>query len=501
MNNYIYEWGIKYIVNIICYVLDSLRADHISCYGYGRETSPTIDALADQGVRFDHCVSPSTWTRPVAASILSGLYPAVHRTRTTEDLFSPPVPTLPEALSELGYTTVGFESMPNINSEFGYGRGFDDYHDLFEWDEIVEKRPNAPQFDDGTPLTRAEDLNKGFRHWYGERGDDNPFFALLWSNEPHIPFSPPEGFREYLDLEYDGPVNTEPQHFSQNEFVESDADRQHLINLYDCEIRYNDHCLRNLFDFLRSEGLYEETMIVVVGDHGEAFWEHDVFGHGTNVPPYSEVVQVPGVVRLPDGVAGQTVKEPVSLIDLYPTIVECARESAPVDADHEPVPDVQGQSLATALHGDSLELDRSVFAESYHEQEYGSVDEWYAVIDDTWKYLTFEPGRRETENFFGMLKPLFSPGTLKRVLRNPLTYLGRHVDPDDSALLFDLETDPSEHDSVANKHPERTAQMHNLIDSWKEECTELRMTIGTDIKSVELDDEMRDQLEQLGYLT
>ncbi len=335
-------------MNVICYILDSLRADHLSCYGYERETSPTIDALAEEGVRFEHCVSPSTWTRPVAASILSGLYPVVHGTRTTEDMFAPPVPTLPEALGELGYTTVGFESMPNINSEFGYDRGFDDYYDLFEWDEIVGKRPNAPQFDDGTPLTRAADLNEGFRNWYDQRGDNDPFFALLWSNEPHIPFSPPDGFREYLDAEYDGPVNTEPEHFSQYKFVESEVDRRHLIDLYDCEIRYNDHCMGNLFKFLRSERLYEETMVVVVGDHGEAFWEHDVFGHGTSVPPYSEVVRVPGVVRLPDGVAGQSVEEPVSLIDLYPTIVECARESDAVDVDHGPTTDEQGESLAAA---------------------------------------------------------------------------------------------------------------------------------------------------------
>lgn len=483
-------------MNIIYYVLDSTRADHLSCYGYHRNTSPNIDNIAEEGVRFNQCISPSTWTRPVAASILSGLYPKVHGVRTSRDRFTPNVPTLPEILKNNGYSTVGIEAMPNASSDFGFDKGFDDFYDMYKWDEIRSSRPAAPHYKDGTPLTRAEDLNKGFQQWLSEYENTEPFFAFIWSNEPHIPFSPPKTFREFINDDYNGPVNTEPTHFSQFEFLETERDKNHLLSLYDSEIYYNDHCIGELINYLKNEGLYNNTMVIIVGDHGEAFGEHGEYGHGTAVPPFSEVSRVPCIVRHPDGEKNVKVENPVSLIDLFTTIIQC---TAPTG--YRKIKDnQQGTSLKKALNGGSFEPQHPVFSESYHQQEYNPVDIWYAVVKDSWKYMAFRPGEREVKDLPSMMTRLSNFGTLKRVLQNPKKYFTRHIMAERSDYLFHNTGGYIEEESVGRDHPKKVKELDHEINEWLAECRSYCEKLGQNATEMKLDDEMRDQLAQLGYL-
>ena len=157
-------------MHIIIYVLDALRADHLSCYGYHRNTTPNIDALVERGVLFENCFTATTWTRPVAASILAGVYPEVHKTRTRYDTFSTRLNTIAEVLTKGGYKCAGFSTMGNIASEIGFSRGFEQYFDLFRDPDILAKRKGLDPVDEGLlhttdqkmALPIAEDINGFF---------------------------------------------------------------------------------------------------------------------------------------------------------------------------------------------------------------------------------------------------------------------------------------------------------------------------------------------------
>jgi len=216
-------------MNVLVYVLDALRADHVSCYGYDRETTPRIDELADEWIVYRNAFSPATWTKPVGASLLTGAYPPVHGARSREDVFNADVTRLPELLAPHGIYSVGFSTMGNVSASLGYGREFDEYHDLYKDPEIVKRRKtqdiDSEELDheaaDEIALPRAEDLSEHVIDWL-KQNTDTDFFAFCWSIEPHIPYDPPDGHRQFVDPEYDGPVDGERESLSA---VKTDADR------------------------------------------------------------------------------------------------------------------------------------------------------------------------------------------------------------------------------------------------------------------------------------
>ena len=192
-------------MHIILYILDALRADHLSCYGYQRETSPHVDALAREGVLFENCCTSTTWARPVAASILAGVYLDVHLTRSRSERFATSLTRLPQLLRRADFRAVAFSTMPNIASEIAFSEGFDQYRGPFRDPGVLAKRRAHKVVnkdllkllpDRVVARPYAEDMNDHLVPWLSENRDDNTF-SLIWSTETHGPYGAPDGFRRY----------------------------------------------------------------------------------------------------------------------------------------------------------------------------------------------------------------------------------------------------------------------------------------------------------------
>jgi len=478
-------------VNVILYVMDALRADHLSCYGYERDISPNIDALADDGVRFERCFSPATWTRPVASSLLTGLYPPAHGTETRNDLFSPPVQTLAERFQDAGYETVGITTMGNLSSEVRFDRGFDRFFDLYKDDDVISKRRTSTPTEeelkqenvDRVALPRAEDITDTFAEWLTKRDDDRPFFAFAWSIEPHMPYDPPPEFRGFLDPGYDGVVDGERDTLNA---VESESDLAQFIGLYDGEIAYNDHCIGTLVDLLRDAGCFADTLFSVAGDHGDAFREHGRLTHGH--APYDELMHVPWVVRTPSAVSSTDVADGLcSLIDVAPTLLDTA-----TDGSVDPSAGIQGRPAMPGRPDGPLDREH-VFSKT---TSYDMQSTFYGVRSDGWKYIRIERPSATPGNVVGTLRYVLEKGILTDILRNPGHYLNRYF-YDENELLFDLQSDPDETENLAQSNGERRERLEAEIDAWIEACEALNKSAAD--ASGEIGAETKEQLRQLGY--
>jgi len=479
-------------MNIILYVLDALRADHLSCYGYERETTPNIDRLADDGLLFERCFTPATWTRPVAASICSGSYPPTHGTETRHDTFDPHVPALAEKLSEARYDTIGVTSMGNVSSAINFDRGFDQFYDLYKDPDVVSKRRTSSVADEElkqedvseVALPRAEDLNHAFLDWLERRENERPFFAFFWSIEPHIPYDPPEEYRDFVDPDYAGPVDGERECLKD---VESDADLGQLKALYDGEIAYNDACLGSLLERLKMEEIYDDTLIVVVGDHGDAFQEHGRLTHGH--APYDELMHVPFVARPPEGCATDSRIEALcSLIDLYPTVLE-------VTTDRDVPEKVQGVSLADTLHGGTIDGHEYVYSKT---TSYDMQNTFYGVRSDDWKYIEIETPETSGRNVLKLARYVLEKGVLTDIIRNPKYYLDRYR-YSETEFLYDLSEDPDETENFIREQPKQGERLSELLSKWHSRCVELGKTGSVTEPDEPIDEATQEQLRQLGY--
>lgn len=293
--------------NVIVLLLDTLRADHLGTYGYERNTSPVLDAFAKENIKFNYAITASPWTPPSVASILTGLYPATHRmmppndrevARKTTTRLNPNLDTLPEILKKLGYRTAAVSPNPWITEDFGYDQGFDHF---FYHPRAIASKINTV-------------AKKVIDNWLTDSADKSPFFLYLHYLDPHDPYNPPAEYREL----FKGEIAARPAAYN---------DRMlELIGHYDGEIRYLDTELGKLFEFLKTKGLYENTVIVVVGDHGEQFRERGDHRHGYQL--FNEEVHIPLLLRVPK-LEAKAIDRSVSTVDIYPTILELLGQPLP----------------------------------------------------------------------------------------------------------------------------------------------------------------------------
>lgn len=388
---------------MIVVVIDTLRADHLGCYGYGRPTSPHLDALAADGTRFAAAISTAPWTLPALGSLWTSTYPSVHgAVRRSDEMrwirdrqnFHPysvldsSRVTLAEVLQEDGFATAAFIDGCYSSPLFGMGQGFD---------RVVEDEAEGVRLNVEALLA-----------WL----DATPgrFFAYLHTLEVHAPYTPPaeplsirgrndaaaqrmrdvlaEERRRYATIDFDpdyrGPVDGSLQslEYARPHFgAPIEASRrglEHLVALYDRGIAYDDYWIGALIAGLEARGLYDDTLLVVVADHGEEFLEHGNLEHGKTL--FDEVVRIPLIVRLPGRGRGVVVPDQVGIIDVMPTVLDLlqVRHALPL----------QGISLAPAFTGGAVPARRMLFEEA------DIAGELFALRTGALKYIQDRRGGR-----------------------------------------------------------------------------------------------------------
>ncbi|MCH2170931.1 sulfatase-like hydrolase/transferase [Myxococcota bacterium] len=309
--------------NVLLISIDTLRADHLSAYGYQRATSPHIDALARQGVMFARAFAPRAETWPSMTSVLTSLYPHQHGVRSNGVRLAAEILTLPELLGEEGYTTAAFLT----NMKGAPHRGFN---------ELAFSK------------TKIRDWGVAAlaRNWLRERADE-PFFAWVHYIAPHRPYAPPERFAEAFVPEYSGDLDgtfetLAPVTLEQRSLSEEDL--SHVTALYDAEVAFVDSLVGELLAEIDSLGLTERTLVILLSDHGEELYEHNAyFYHSCSI--YDSTLHIPLLMRWPGHLpANRRVDSVVEAIDVAPTIFDLLGRSRPDG--------FQGRSLLSLVNQD-----------------------------------------------------------------------------------------------------------------------------------------------------
>ena len=373
--------------NVLFVSIDTLRADHLGCYGYERETSPRLDALAEEGVVFEEARSASPWTTPAHLSLMTSLYPEAH------GVYAYPVPgeldsdvvTLAEALSAQGWATAGFTEGGYAKGATGLDHGFATFPSWPRDEETFVSHELEP--------SRLEENAERALSWLEEHATER-FFLFFHTYEPHYEYRPPAKYvealapglfsaeeraslaaaverwnrgeplgsadkgvltRHYLQGDLFGfelkrlrKLSKVLADFREKEWRDSPGfaeDLAYVTALYDAEILFTDDVVGRLLDALERHGVLDETLVVVTSDHGEGLMDHDEMQHGFHL--YEELLHVPLLLRLPGGAhAGARVSAPVRSIDVMPTVLDVLGLPLPIAA--------QGTSLLPLLEGGGL---------------------------------------------------------------------------------------------------------------------------------------------------
>jgi len=322
------------IRHVVLISLDTCRADHLSCYGYAKPTTPHIDALARQGYLFKHTVTPIPVTLPAHTSMLTGTIPPHHGKHENKDVFfDPSHVTLASLLKAKGYRTGAFVGAQVLNGRLGLDRGFDMYHDRF--------------VDPSQSERRAEEVNRAAFAWL-EKQKDDPVFLFLHYYDPHDTYDPPEPFAAtFRESPYAG------------------------------EIAYVDLCIGQVVAKLKHLGMYESSLIIVTGDHGEMLGEHGETTHMYFI--YQSAIKVPLIFKLPGSTGEHTIDALSSIIDIVPTVCDLV--------GIEPPAGIQGETLAPYFGRTPPQAeDRYLYCESLYPTKY-EVNSLLGLVSRQWKYI------------------------------------------------------------------------------------------------------------------
>jgi len=425
--------------NVLLITLDTTRADHLACYGYPHPVSPRIDGLAAQGVLFANAYTTAAVTPVSHASILTGQYPYTHGLRVMHGLSNNRLPdsavTLAEILKDAGYQTAAFISAFPAGSHFGLDQGFDTFDENFlekPVDQIVDPSGGV---NTGKNQRRADATTDLALNWLA--GGPGRFFVWLHYFDPHDAYVAP------------------PMEFLQPflPFTGTPVDR--LRQLYDIEIQYMDQQIGRIFDALVADGRLDDTVVVIVSDHGQGLGDHNWWTHGIL---YQEQIKAPLIIRAPGVPAGRRVKPLVRTIDIVPTILGLVglnpKRYAPMD----------GTSLMPMLKGEVPDPGYVAYADSVNLLDYrpemGTVehktDMLFAVTDGHWKYIFHMIRKEESE-------------------------------------LYDLTEDPHE---LRNLYAERPGEVERLGENLRARPFQPQRNQG----GGQLSDEDLERLRSLGYL-
>jgi len=468
--------------DVLFIVMDTTRAQSLSTYGYERDTSPNLTELANEGVLFEEATAPSTWSLPAHAALFTGTFPSFNQAHAETRMLGTALPTVAELFADAGYVTHCFSANPHISAAFGLTRGF------HYSDDAWRDGPGARQFsfiyrfldwaglgvDDKGGALVVDNIEE----WWAERPDDGPpAFVFVNFLEAHFPFH--QLPREYVYAYQDRPMS-ELREAGQIAFgaqfgrpltsEEVEQIRGPLIDLYDGGIKYTDFLVGEVVDQWRKAGKLDDTIVVVLGDHGEVVGEHDAFGHVT--PMVEEDLRVPLIFRYPEALPeGLRVEGPVSTVGTLATLTELAGIDGPGK--------VHVDSLVPAVDG--RPVGDPVIAERYEEHLLAE---------------RFGPGEANGKG------PLMNPRGRYRSFRKGDWKLVQHSDGGE--WLYDLANDPGEKNDLAETEWRKLDELKEDLRYHMEELLlpELDAEVTGEVMNVEeMDEATKKQLCELGYLS
>lgn len=462
--------------NIILISIDTLRADHLSCYGYKRLTTPNLDHLAEEGVLFTNAYSTAVWTPPAHASMLTGLYPKDHGVVHQNSLRNE-VPTIATLLRNHGYQTAGFANNSQVGELVGLNQGFDDFYEV--WRGLSKKqilkrliyhsKRIGGYIDDGASLT-----NKLVFNWLDKRwNEDKPFYLFIHYIEAHNPLKAPKPFkykfltkdiREQVDMAKIWKVANNPLICLTDELKLNETEIEALHCLYDEEINYVDSKIGELTDFLVQKKLINKTILIITADHGEHFGEHGFYSHIASL--YEPVVHIPFILRYPSEISSHSRSHQlVQHIDLMPTILEV------VGVYEEGKLSLTGRNLLDCLNGE--EDSRILFAEWEGRIPY--------FIRDRLKNVKDHPLIERLK------KPLWMArsGNFKLI-----------ADDQGHYQLYNLKRDPDEKNNLCRQDSTLFQHLKQALDDWLKEKADAGPSQTYDYE----DEILKKHLKELGYL-
>lgn len=434
INNY---WrSYKSYPNVILISIDATRADHLSCYGYKRKTSPTIDKLANEGVLFSNMFVQRGLTWPSLTSIMTSLYPVNHGVRDNGQMLSPSIISLAEILKNNGYICSAFLA----NAGGGVWRGFD--------------------YKISTHLDDVKITQEAIK-WLKNNSKKRIF---LWIHyfQPHKPYQPPKPYNNIFDPDYAGEMNGSHKQMDEitlNKIKLNEADLNHILSLYDGSILFVDEQIKQLLTAIKSLGIEKNSLIIVTADHGEDLYQHNFyFYHVASI--YDSSLHVPFIIRLPNKVPkNMRIAEVVESIDIAPTTLELVNIPAPRC--------FEGVSLTPFIFSKNK---TNNFSYAYSEWK----DKILSIRTDRYRYI-FNPG--------------FHPKCIEGATED--TY------PIEKEELYDIIKDPKESNNIISTNPDIAYELMKKLSDW---YNFKRWLAGYNKQDKKVPEHIKQHLRSLGYL-
>lgn len=477
--------------NVLLIVMDTTRADRLSCYGYSRPTTPNLDRLAQEGVLFEQASAPAPWTFPSHASLFTGLYPSQHGAGWLHQRLDDRFTTLAELLRDHGYHTAGFSNNAWVSRGPNLDQGFEYFVNVWEsnrlvsrlaiiriikrLDRIIKKFGALPK----RSHANAALTNRHIKQWLDEiRDPRRPFFLFINYLEPHFTYEPPEPFRNRFlkqeNVAVAGRLDFTALHrelMTEPPINPDRATQAALNDLYDGEVAYLDMRVGELLDELRARKLLDNTVVLVTADHGENIGDHELFWHRYCV--YETLLRVPLILhypaRLPQGIQ---VPQPVSLVDVVPTLMTLLG--------------IEALKLRAALPGQSwvssplaVRDERPILAE--YEAPWGH------------RRMPKKAAKRAHNNATQPVYERYSKRNLKSLRRGGLKFI---LASDGQYELYDLRRDPQETDNLVAKFPELAKRMEQELMQYVSSIK----PVGSLEAVKPMDEATQQELRALGYL-
>ncbi len=466
--------------NVLIVVMDAARARNFSCYGYERKTTPVIDEIASQGVLYEQCISSASWTLPSMSSLFTGLYGSQHGTNFRHQFLERDHATIAEVLSNEGYQTTLFATVEWVSKTFGLARGFEhatSYVGGVPWMRKIFKKTTkieklwrlgkwyllGPKHGKYT-YTVSQDVRRWFNTQYQK---DKPYFAVMHFGDPHWPwFHHPQ--HSWIEGKRRPPRLYAPDghKYMAGELELSEEDSQMMMDFYDGEISFLDHQMGKIFDMMKQGGYLDNTILIILADHGEQLTEHQLIGHGFSV--YEDVLHVPFIVHHPEYFSGgERVKEAVQNVDVFPTLIEL------LNLDKEKIPN---HMLGRSLLPEKVRANPRPFTVS--ERLAPSLKRFRRVVPhfDTTPMERHMRALREVNGNGPGYKLIWGSD-------------GRHE-------LFNLAEDLGENENLAERDPEKLQEMLDKLADW---MATFEMADFGELET-HIDEALTQRLQELGYL-